>query len=69
MLPDSNDVSYGSLLHEFQHLLDDKAQGWGGFVQLSDVEHAFEMERNAYSQEIEYAESMATTSLRRSYAG
>ncbi|MFC4085765.1 magnesium transporter [Amycolatopsis samaneae] len=52
------DASIGALRHEYQHLIDDFAQGWAGMRQMRDVEHAFNMERRAYEREIEYAESI-----------
>jgi hypothetical protein len=52
------DASIGAMRHEMRHLLDDQAQGWGGFRQMYDPQHAYQMEYRAYMEEINYAESI-----------
>ncbi|MEU8242052.1 hypothetical protein AB0C07_27685 [Actinoplanes missouriensis] len=53
------DASYGALLHEMQHMRDDRAAGWAGmrgWFESPEVRYAGEA--RAYDQEIRYAESI-----------
>jgi hypothetical protein len=53
------DASYGALLHEMQHLRDDRAAGWAGMRGwFEDPVVRYENEVRAYQQEIDYARSI-----------
>lgn len=53
------DASYGALLHEMQHLRDDRAAGWAGMSGwMSDPRVRYENEVRAYQAEIDYARSI-----------
>ena len=51
-------ASYSAWLHEVQHVKDDESEGWGGMATLFDQDKRWEMERNAYEKEIEFAKSL-----------
>jgi hypothetical protein len=54
-----SEASYSALLHEYQHFLDDVAlenPGLGYYLENPDV--FYELEQNAYSVEIEYAQGI-----------
>jgi hypothetical protein len=54
------DASYGALLHEMQHMRDDRAAGWAGMRGwFEDPSVRYENEVRAYEQEIRYAESIS----------
>ena len=53
------DASYGGLIHEMQHLRDDRNAGWAGMAGwFSDKQVRYENEARAYQQEIDYARSI-----------
>ncbi|MFC7532218.1 WXG100 family type VII secretion target [Actinoplanes sp. GCM10030250] len=53
------DASYGALLHELQHMRDDRAAGWAGMRGwFEDPQVRYANEVHAYEQEIRYAESI-----------
>ncbi|WIM97874.1 WXG100 family type VII secretion target [Actinoplanes oblitus] len=53
------DASYGALLHEMQHMRDDRAAGWAGMRGWFEDPHVrYANEVHAYEQEIRYAESI-----------
>jgi hypothetical protein len=53
------DASYGALLHEMQHLREDRDAGWAGMAGwMSDPRVRYENEVRAYQQEIDYARSI-----------
>ncbi|BBH66677.1 hypothetical protein ACTI_33620 [Actinoplanes sp. OR16] len=53
------DASYGALLHEMQHLRDDRDVGWAGMRGwFTDPEVRYAGEARAYDREIRYAESI-----------
>jgi hypothetical protein len=53
------DASYGALLHEMQHLREDRDAGWLGMAGwMSDPRVRYENEVRAYQQEIDYARSI-----------
>jgi len=53
------DASYGGLIHEMQHLRDDRDAGWAGMAGwFSDKQVRYENEARAYQQEIDYARSI-----------
>nr|WP_240948327.1 hypothetical protein [Planosporangium mesophilum] len=53
------DASYGALLHEMQHMRDDRAAGWAGMRGWFEDPHVrYANEVRAYEQEIRYAESI-----------
>ena len=54
----SPEDSYGAWLHEMRHLRDDKADGWGGFRGMFDVERRTRMEYNAYREELAIARAL-----------
>ena len=55
--------SYGAWIHEEQHMLDDKNDGWGGFAGLMDVDRRSRMEYNAYKKEVNLAKSLGRDDL------
>lgn len=52
------DASWGAMLHEMTHIMDDHAMGWGGYRQMWDPAHTFDREKRAYLKEIDYAKSI-----------
>ena len=48
-------ASYSAWLHEYQHAIDDQANGWGGMKALFDNDLRWQLEKNAYNQEINFA--------------
>lgn len=52
------DASYSAWLHEYQHALDDQAQGWGGMRTLFDNDLRWQFEQNAYGKEIELMQTL-----------
>jgi len=53
------DASYGALMHEMQHLRDDRQAGWAGMEGwFSDPDTRYGSEVRAYQQEIDYARSI-----------
>jgi hypothetical protein len=53
------DASYGALLHEMQHLREDRDAGWLGMAgSMSDPVVRYQNEVRAYQQEIDYARSI-----------
>ena len=52
------DASYSAWLHEFQHASDDRAAGWAGMRGLADQDNRWQMEQNAYGQEIQLMEGL-----------
>jgi uncharacterized Zn-binding protein involved in type VI secretion len=52
------DASFSAWTHEYQHFLDDKAAGWGGFPDLFDNDIRWAREQAAYGKEIEMMEKM-----------
>lgn len=58
------DASYSALKHEYQHHLDDKANGHPGFSEyLKNQDFQAEMEINAYNKEIEIANDFGNKEL------
>jgi hypothetical protein len=53
------DASYGALLHELNHLREDRDAGWAGMAGwMSDPRVRYENEVRSYQKEIEYARSI-----------
>jgi hypothetical protein len=53
------DASYGALMHEMQHLREDRDAGWLGMAGwMSDPAVRYQNEVRAYQQEIDYARSI-----------
>jgi len=59
------DASYSALKHEYQHYLDDKANGFPGGRVYYDPGNGIrkQMETNAYDAEIELAKNQGNTEL------
>ncbi len=57
------EASYSAWLHEFQHVTDDKAQGWGGMRVLFDNDLRWQFEQNAYGKEIELMKALGYDDL------
>lgn len=58
------DASYSALKHEYQHYLDDKANGHPEFSEyLKNQDFQAEMEINAYNKEIEIANDFGNKEL------
>ena len=53
-----DNASYGALLHERQHYLDDVKQGFPGMEYHFQTKNRLKMELNAYMKEIHWAESI-----------
>ncbi|KXT68193.1 hypothetical protein SGODD07_02127 [Streptococcus gordonii] len=53
-----DNASYGALLHERQHYLDDVKQGFPGMEYHFQAKNRLKMELNAYMKEIHWAESI-----------
>ena len=51
-------ASYSAWLHEFQHVKDDKKEGWNGVDVLFDEEKHIAWEKRAYQVEIDLAKSI-----------
>jgi hypothetical protein len=56
-------ASYSAWLHEFQHVMDDNAQGWGGMKLLFDNDVRWQFEQNAYGKEIKLMQSLGLEDL------
>jgi hypothetical protein len=53
------DASYGALIHEMQHMREDREAGWAGMAGLmADPRVRYANEARAYQQEIDYARSI-----------
>ena len=53
------DASYGALIHEMQHMREDRDAGWAGMAGLmADPRARYANETRAYQQEIDYARSI-----------
>lgn len=58
-----DNASYGALLHEKQHYLDDLKQGFPGMEYHFQTKNRLKMELNAYMEEIHLAESLGRKDL------
>jgi len=58
----NKEASYGALLHEFEHFLDDEKSGWKGYNNVygaEDVSKAYwEYEMRGYEAEIKLAQKL-----------
>jgi uncharacterized Zn-binding protein involved in type VI secretion len=52
------DASYSAWKHEYQHFLDDKADGWSGMGGIVNRDTRWAREQSAYAKEIEMMEEM-----------
>ncbi len=51
-------ASYSAWLHEYQHFLDDKADGWSGMRGMLDPDTRWAREQSAYAKEIDLMDEM-----------
>lgn len=61
-----DNASYGALLHEKQHYLDDLKQGFPGMEYHFQTKNRLKMELNAYMEEIHLAESLGRKDIAKS---
>ncbi len=52
------DASISAWRHEYQHVLDDYAMGWGGFRIFENRDACWKMEENAYNIELKLAQEL-----------